>query len=575
MKIENPIAPFEDLDGAEIHRYGFLPVAAAFCRRLGVVDLVNRMVETHMTLPPGEVVQAMVLDTLSQRSPLYRLENFLQDQDEELLIGKSVDPKAFSDVNVGRSMDAIFKSGPAKIVTALGARAVEAFELDTSAVSYDTTSTNVWGDYRVCEDESFENGSRITYGYSKDHRGDLKQFMTELLCVERGIPIFGRNLDGNSSDQKSNNEMLSRISSIMAKNKLGSGAFVYVADSALVTKENLVQAGDELTLSRLPARFNECGVSIERAVSADQWISLGRLSEIETKGNRPSAIYKSFETTVTLFEKDYRAVVVHSSAHDKRRQKKCDRQIIESEKKINDALKKTKVLYACEADANAIAAEIEKHSSRLHTVESTVHPVEKRKSGRPPKEGPPATRTHYEVQWSLSEKAEEIERIRKIAGCFVLITNVPIEGTGGMDSATLLRTYKGQYGVENDFSFLKDPLIVNDLFLKTPSRVDVLGMVLIIALMVWRLMERSMRTYVKTTNKPLSGWCNRPTDKPTSFMMSKALVGITVVRKGRDRWLLAEPEERPAAFLKSLGVSVRVFTDPRYQCTPITPRKPA
>jgi len=571
MKIENPVAPFEALDGAEIHRYGFLPVAAAFCRRLGVVDLVNGMVETHMTLPPGEVVQAMVLDTLSQRSPLYRLENFLDDQDEELLIGKSVDPKSFSDVNVGRSMDAIFKSGPSKIVTAVGARAVEAFKLDTSVVSYDTTSTNVWGDYRMCEDESFEKGSRITYGYSKDHRSDLKQFMTELLCVERGVPLFGRNLDGNSSDQKSNNEMLSRISSIMAKSKMGSGAFVYVADSALVTKENLEKAGDELTLSRLPARFNECGAAIERAVNADQWESLGRLSEIETKGNRPSAIYKSVESTVTLFGKDYRAVVVHSSTYDHRRQKKCDRQIIASKKKINDALKKTKTLYACEADAKAIATEMEKHSSRLHTVVSTVHPIEKRKPGRPKKEGPPATRTHYEVQWRLSEKAEEIKRIRKIAGCFVLITNVAIDGTNGMDSATLLRTYKGQYGVENDFSFLKDPLIVNDLFLKTPSRVDVLGMVLIIALMVWRLMERTMRVYVKNTKKPLPGWCDRQTDKPTSFMMSKAIVGITVVRKGGSRWLLGEPKARPALFLKSLGVNDRVFTDPCYQCTPITP----
>jgi transposase len=55
---------------------------------------------------------------------------------------------------------------------------------------------------------------------------------------------------------------------------------------------------------------------------------------------------------------------------------------------------------------------------------------------------------------------------------------------GAMDAAGLLRTYKGQYGVESDFAFLKDPLIVNDLFLKTPSRIDALGMVLIIALMI-------------------------------------------------------------------------------------------
>jgi transposase len=47
-----------------------------------------------------------------------------------------------------------------------------------------------------------------------------------------------------------------------------------------------------------------------------------------------------------------------------------------------------------------------------------------------------------------------------------LLSNVPTEGEGALDAARLLRTYKGQYGVESDFAFLKDPLVVNDLFLK-------------------------------------------------------------------------------------------------------------
>ncbi len=389
MKIENPPAGFEALEGTEIHRYGHLPVAAAFCRRMGLIDLVNSMVETEMKLPPGEVVQAMVLDTLSQRSPLYRLESFLEDSDEELLMGKAVDAKAFGDVNIGRSMDAVFKSGPSKIITALGARATRIFDLDTSAPSYDTTSANVWGAYRACENDSPPEGSRIAHGYSKDHRPDLKQFMTELLCVDRGVPIFGKNLDGNSSDQKSNNAMLSRISSIMALHGLGEGAFAYVADSSAITEENLGTLGDNLFLSRLPARYNECGEAIARAVNADEWVSLGRLSEIKTTGNRPSAQYKSFETTVMLYGREYRALVVHSSTYDKRRQKKCGRQIVGSEKKINDALKKTKTLYACETDAKAVAAQIEKHSSRLHTVAASVVPVQRRKPGRPPKRGRP------------------------------------------------------------------------------------------------------------------------------------------------------------------------------------------
>jgi len=144
-----------------------------------------------------------------------------------------------------------------------------------------------------------------------------------------------------------------------------------------------------------------------------------------------------------------------------------------------------------------------------------------------------------------------------------------------MDGAGLLRTYKGQYGVESDFAFLKDPLIVNDIFLKSPSRIDALGMVLIIALMIWRLMERSMRTYLKNTGTVLPGWAGRETDKPTSFMMTTVMAGIMVARFGTRRHLLCPPREGPMAFLTAMGLDSNTFIDPGNQCTPIIPRKSA
>lgn len=124
MKIESPPGGFEALqkalEGAEIFNYGHLPAAAAYCRRLGLVETVNSIVSSQMNIPPGVVVQAMVLDTLSGRLPLYRLKEFLAEQDVELLTGDDLPAEAFSDVNVGRSLDAIFEAGASKIVTALG-----------------------------------------------------------------------------------------------------------------------------------------------------------------------------------------------------------------------------------------------------------------------------------------------------------------------------------------------------------------------------------------------------------------------------------------------------------------------
>jgi transposase len=569
--LDSPPQGCEALAGADIFMHGHLPAAAAYCRRLGLVELVDQMVPTQMELRPGHVVQAMVLDVLSTRTPLYRIEQFLAGQDVELLLGESVPTHAFNDTNLARSLDAIFEAGTSKILTELGIRATAAFDLDTTVISYDTTSTSVWGDYRACELEPPPAGPRITYGHSKDHLPQLKQFMTELLCVDRGVPIFGRTLDGNSSDKTSNNQMLSRISSIMARHGLGPGAFVYVTDSAVVTKDNLSAFGPNRFVSRLPANYSECERAITTAVDAAAWTQIGPLAENSTGRSRPCAEYKAFETSVLLHGKTYRAVVIHSSSHDKRRQKKLSKAIIESEKSIKTALRRLQTIYFCEADAKVAAAKVEKFSSRLHGVTARVLPVQVRRRGRPPTNGPAPTDTRYELSWELTVNAEGVDNERALAGCFVLLSNVPEEGAGALNAERLLQTYKGQYGVESDFAFLKDPLVVNDLFLKTPSRIDALGMVLIIALMIWRLMERSMRAHVENTKTPLPGWDNRNTTKPTAFMMMTTMTNLLVTLIDGKRFLLRAPNSKQLAFLRAMGLDTSVFLNPHYECQPIIP----
>lgn len=107
----------------------------------------------------------------------------------------------------------------------------------------------MFGDYE-------DTGSlKITHGYSKDKRPDLKQFMISMLCVDRNIPIIGKTVDSNASDKTLNNELLSNISPHMAEHGFKPGASIYIADSAFVTSENLAKAveNDIRFLSRLPA----------------------------------------------------------------------------------------------------------------------------------------------------------------------------------------------------------------------------------------------------------------------------------------------------------------------------------
>ncbi|MEZ5329412.1 MAG: hypothetical protein R3F19_30555 [Verrucomicrobiales bacterium] len=60
----------------------------------------------------------------------------------------------------------------------------------------------------------------ITYGFSKDKRPDLKQFMFSLLCVEGNIPLLGQVEDGNAVDSRLNNENLERVTRLIAENQI-------------------------------------------------------------------------------------------------------------------------------------------------------------------------------------------------------------------------------------------------------------------------------------------------------------------------------------------------------------------
>ena len=127
---------------------------------------------------------------------------------------------------------------------------------------------------------------------------------------------------------------------------------VFVADSAMVTESNLAEIGDRIAfITRLPATYSECERVIREAVEANDWETLGPLAQSIPTKNRPLAVYRAHESTVTLYNKIYRAMVIHSSSHDKRRNKKLDRAIKASEKVLlQQAKERAKPVYACRAE---------------------------------------------------------------------------------------------------------------------------------------------------------------------------------------------------------------------------------
>ena len=107
---------------------------------------------------------------------------------------------------------------------------------------------------------------------------------------------------------------------------------------------------------------------------------------------------------------------------------------------------------------------------------------------------------------------------------------------------------------------MQDPVIVNSLFLKKPERIEALGVVLWLALLLWRLVERALRLYVETTGSTLTGWDKKATQKATAFMMMTKFAAVMVIKVGGQRQLAQPLSIVQQAYLNALGVPATSFT---------------
>jgi transposase len=255
--------------------------------------------------------------------------------------------------------------------------------------------------------------------------------------------------------------------------------------------------------------------------------------------------------------------VVHSSAHDKRRQKRIERELgaehTDISKKIKDLSKQE---FFCQADAEKAAKEMREAKYIFYKPLTQIVEIPKYKRGRPKKDG---TRVLDKMMFSISSELVEtdaVTNLKKQSGCFVLLCNVPMDGQKGYSSYDILRTYKDQYGIEQNFGFIKNTPIVNSIFLKKAERIEVLALVLILSLLIWRLIEYNMRRYAREENKDLPGWNKRRTDKPTSYMLLISFKYLMILKIGKHRKLNKPLSKNQLEYLRALGLNSQIFTTP-------------
>jgi transposase len=138
---------------------------------------------------------------------------------------------------LGRTLDWLYEQDVTTVFAGIAHQARQRFGVKAQHLHVDTTSFSVNGAYET--EQENEHVIAITYGYSRDHREDLTQWMLALATTHQGdIPLFLQPLSGNSSDKESLVKVIADLhAQLRAKDPEEKP--ISVADSGLYSAQNM------------------------------------------------------------------------------------------------------------------------------------------------------------------------------------------------------------------------------------------------------------------------------------------------------------------------------------------------
>jgi len=508
---------------ADVFNQGPAPLIGAIYDQLHIGKTIDAMVKwdpVQCRLSPGTRIKALLINVFTHRKPLYRLGESYEHMDVENLFGKGINREDLTDYNMARALDKLAERGPWEIFSTLCLQAIYQEQIELKYLHSDTTSISLYGTYEDKDGNEFV----ITRGHSKDKRPDLKQFLYGLSVTPDKVPVSGNVKSGNTSDKTWNFDFIENLAESLDPEILHQ--VIYIADSALISEDNLEKMAKHKLrfISRLPGTFGLEKVLKEKAwENEDAFQELGHFSD-----KKDAASYRVQEFKDELYGKSYRFLVVHSTKLDGRKTKSLEKEMARREKELQKAISQLeKQVFACEPDASSALTEFKKqHKDDYFPLTGQVICQEKRGPGRPGKNNQAEEVYCLKLQYTTAE--DVVKRAKERLSCFVLIANVNEEYAPDQ----ILKEYKAQNNVETSFKFLKDPLFVGPIYLKKPGRVEALAYVLLIALLIFGILERRVREAMKTESEPLIIPGKVKTFQPTGEKTLETLETVLVMTTG-------------------------------------------
>jgi len=485
----------DGFDDDSILSVGHLGIVAGAYDSLGIANIIDTAIPKtrHHNLSHSQVVKLMALNGLGFiERRLYLFPEFFDDIAVERLIGEGITTDQINDDVLGRTLDAIAEYGPTELFNEIVANCLISTEFGSHCIHVDTTNFSVTGEYDV--DFGTEE-IEITYGHPKDGRWDLKRFVLGMASNQHGVPLFLQTFSGNESDKETLRIIIEKL-----QDNLKSHEKVYhVADSAFYTEKNLRSLGQHtFWISRVPVTIKDAK---ELTKSDFQFTPC-----VDER-------YSYCEYVSDYADIRQKWAMYHSEPMHEQKKKTFEKNLEKNLKKAQKSFRKACAgEFACEPDANNAAEKWLKEHPKFQFSEFEILMIQRKiekKRGRP-KAGEPLVQK-YTISTDIEYNETVIEQERQKLGRFVLATN-----DTEMSADELLMNYKAQGNVERGFRFLKDKSFrVAEVYLKKPSRIQALAMIMVLCLFIYSMTEFRLRRELERSGETVTSQTKRQTQKPT------------------------------------------------------------
>jgi transposase len=527
----------------QIEPVAHLPLILGVLRRLEVATLIDQLIPPHPAhgLLCGRGVEALVLAILDGHHALYKVGKRLEERGMLPLLQPGLARTALNDYRLGHILDALFAANLNQVFSVVALKALEVYALPTPWLHQDTTTIALYGAYT--DEPQAPGAPRPTYGHSKDGRDDLKQVLLSLgVSGDGGIPLRVGLRDGNRSDSVETPVAIEECLALGLEGVRG-----IVADSKAYSRRTLgVCLEHQIDLVTLVPRTCAIRQALEAWGREQPTLPLlvekpGRTQDEARRRWHGQSVCRPVEIEYSdgrVAQEELRFVVVHSSQlAQQQTQTYAAAQVKEAEAVAAHVQQVQARWFACLPDAETAlavyAGQEPGHRGRrsrpwrYHTVRYRIVADTRRtrraRRGRPAKMEPPPIESGYRVVVEV----EALAKPEEDTGWTVLATTVSAEGCTDVE---ILQAYQDQNTtVEPGFRWIKNPAAIAPVWLEKPERIAALAMLTVLGLLVYSVIQRQVRLYLRTHDQQLPG--NKGlTATPTAAVVLALFAPVALVR---------------------------------------------